>query len=120
MPGTIETASRCARVLLVDDHPLYRDALRRWLSREPVMAVCGEAGTPAEARRVCDEHNPDLIVLDLALPDGGGLALLKESRGWADPKVLVVTVLNEDDPLALGPCGSARPVSSRNAWREKS
>lgn len=94
--------SGCARVLLVDDHPLYRDALRAWLSREPDFGVCGEAGNAADARRLCDELQPDLILLDLALPDEDGLALLQESRGWAKPpKVLVVTVRGDDDPAAV-------------------
>lgn len=93
--------SSCARVLLVDDHPLYREALRRRIAQEPGLTVCGEAGTAAEAHRLCDEYKPDLILLDLGLPDGDGLAFLEESRGWADPpKVLVVTAGVEDGPEA--------------------
>ena len=101
MPGQNSGEAKCERVLLVDDHPMYRDALRALLSRETDFGVCGEAGTLADARRLYDELKPDLIILDLALPDGDGLAFLNESRGWAEPpKVLVVSACGEGDPVA--------------------
>lgn len=95
-------ASSCALVLLVDDHPLYREALRQRIVKEPGLTICGEAGTAADARRLCDEYKPDLILLDLRLPDGLSLVLLEESRGWEKPpKVLVVTAEPEDGTEAM-------------------
>ena len=95
-------ASPYSRVLIVDDHPLFRDALRTCLSHDAGFTVCGAAGSAVEARRLCAELRPELMLLDLGLPDGDGLALLEESRTWeSPPKVLVITVRGEDDPVAL-------------------
>ena len=95
-------ATAAATVLLVDDHPLYRDGLKALLSRSPDLTVCGEAGTIAEARRLVAEHQPSLVILDLGLPDGGGMEFLQELRERPDPpKVLILTVRDENDPAAV-------------------
>ena len=100
MSQSAETS--CARILLVDDHPLYRNGLRQLLSGHDGFAVCGEAGTLADARRLCDEFTPGLVTLDLVMPDGQGLDFLRESREWAKPpSVLIITMKKADDPIAL-------------------
>lgn len=82
--------------MLVDDHPLTRDALRQLLSGHPKLSVCGEAGTLADARLMAAQRLPDLILLDIHLPDGNGLELLEEVRTWSNPpKVLVVSACDE-------------------------
>src|SRR5688500_6442295 len=99
---TVETTRpRCARILLVEDHPLVRSAMRRMLSGRPQFTVCGEAGTLAEARRLCRELTPDLVLLDASLPDGDGLGLLEESRGWADPPKVLILAADEADTAAV-------------------
>lgn len=98
-PALTDRVSGCASILLVDDHPLTRDALRMLLSGEPGLSVCGEAGTLEEARLAAAKLLPDLILLDLQLPDGNGLGLLEEVRGWGDPPaVLVVSGCDEGSP----------------------
>ncbi|HEX6986826.1 MAG TPA: response regulator transcription factor [Planctomycetaceae bacterium] len=98
----MKTEASCERILLVDDHPLIRSGLRQLLSEHDGFAVCGEAGTLCDARRLYDELGPDLIVLDLAMPDGDGLAFLEETRGWAaPPQVLVLTIQEADGPAAI-------------------
>ena len=100
MPLTAETT--CARILLVDDHPFFRMGVRQFLSGHDGFAVCGEAGTLADATRLCDEYLPDLVILDLKLPDGDGMDFLQESRGWSKPpKVLILTMRKTDDPTAV-------------------
>ena len=91
-----------SRVFLVDDHPLFRFGLRHLLACDPAFGVCGEASTLADARRFARELEPDLMILDLSLPDGDGLTLLEESRDWArPPAVIILTMREEDDPACL-------------------
>lgn len=95
-PTLTDRVARCVSILLVDDHPLTRDGLRLLLSDEPGLKVCGEAGTLETARLEAARLLPDLILLDLQLPDGSGLALLEEVRGWGNPPaVLVVSGCDE-------------------------
>jgi DNA-binding NarL/FixJ family response regulator len=66
------------RVLVIDDHPLIVDGLRGALAREPAISVVGTAGTLAEGRRSVADLAPDIVLLDLRLPDGSGTELLAE------------------------------------------
>ena len=63
-------------ILIVDDHPMMRTALRITLEDQADLTVVGEAGTVAEGRRQAMALKPDLILLDLYLPDGSGLDLI--------------------------------------------
>lgn len=69
------------RVLVVEDDPVAADAHALYVSRVPGFAVAGVAHTRAEAGRALDRLEVDLILLDLYLPDGHGLALLRALRG---------------------------------------
>jgi DNA-binding NarL/FixJ family response regulator len=66
------------RIVTADDHPIFRDGLRRLLESEPGFEVVGEAGTTKEALRLVAELAPDILLLDLAMPDGSGLDVLRE------------------------------------------
>ena len=63
-------------ILLVDDSPEDRVVYRRFLGQPPAAAVCLEAATGAEGLRLCQQSQPDCIVLDLHLPDMHGLQFL--------------------------------------------
>jgi two-component system, NarL family, nitrate/nitrite response regulator NarL len=65
------------RIVIADDHPMFRDGLRRLLESEPGFEVVGEVARPAEAMAAIREHAPDVLLLDLLMPDGGGLAVLR-------------------------------------------
>jgi DNA-binding NarL/FixJ family response regulator len=80
------------RILLVDDHPLILDGLTLALDADG-MSVVGAARTIAEARRLAAFERPDLILLDVQLPDGSGLGLLPELTSFpGHPKVIVLTL----------------------------
>ena len=64
-------------VLLVDDHAIVRVGLRNIINDESDLRVVGEAGSCAAARREAKETNPDVIVLDLRLPDGSGVEIIE-------------------------------------------
>lgn len=80
------------RVMIVDDHPVVRRGLRAFLETQPGIEVVGEAGDGKEALHVAATSMPDVVLLDLHLPDASGSELIPEMRRWnPDVKVLVVT-----------------------------
>ena len=82
-----------ARVLLVDDHPSFRQALGFMLRREPGIDAVAQAGSLAEARGVlAGDEEVDMAVLDLDLPDGYGADLIKDVHAACpDARVLILT-----------------------------
>ncbi len=79
------------RILLADDHPIFRDGLRRLLEAEPDLKVVGEACDGAEAVKMARQLKPDLMLLDLAMPRMPGLEALREmSSGPAANSVRVI------------------------------
>jgi DNA-binding NarL/FixJ family response regulator len=88
------------RVVVVDDHTLMRQGLVGLLDDEPDIEVIGQAGDISTGRTTIEAMNPDIILMDLGLPDGSGLDLTAELTD-ADPelRVLVVTMHERDDYL---------------------
>jgi two-component system nitrate/nitrite response regulator NarL len=89
------------RVLLVDDHTLFRKGLAELLEQRGEIKVAGIAGNAEDAIRIVPEARPDVIITDLNMPPNGGLGLLRQLRadGWHGP-VLVLTVSDAEDDLA--------------------
>lgn len=80
-----------ARILLVDDHPLVRRALRQAIEREQDMVVCGEAEDREEALALVTASSPNLAVVDLSLKSSDGLELIKDIRR-KHPEVLTLVL----------------------------
>ena len=88
------------RVVIVDDHQLVRDGIRLLLSRHPDLEIVGEAGSVAQAVRRVAFDEPDLVLLDVDLPDGSGVEACRRIRAMSPaPKVLMLTAYA--DPSAL-------------------
>jgi two-component system, NarL family, nitrate/nitrite response regulator NarL len=66
------------RILMADDHPIFRDGLRRLLESEPDFKVVAEASDGAEAVALAKEHTPDILLLDLTMPRSPGMEALRE------------------------------------------
>ena len=87
-------------ILIVDDHPMMRTALRITLEDQADLRVVGEAGTVAEGRRQAIALKPDLILLDLYLPDGSGLDLIHfRNEQLPGTRILVVTSSNNEKDI---------------------
>ena len=82
-------------VMLVDDHTMLREGLRRSFADCDDIQVVGEAGTAAELIRVLPQHRPDVLILDIKLPDIDGPALIKQVK-TASPatRVVILTMYN--------------------------
>jgi DNA-binding NarL/FixJ family response regulator len=84
------------RVLLVDDHPMVVAGLRALLAPMPALAVVATAGTAAEAYAAVAAHRPDVVLLDLNLPDESGLDVCRRLVSeYPSLKILALTTLNE-------------------------
>jgi DNA-binding NarL/FixJ family response regulator len=86
------------RLLLVDDHPLMRRGQADLLNREPDFEVCGEAGTAREALAAVAKLKPDLVIMDMALPDKDGLELLKDLLAL-QPDLPVLAMSLQDETI---------------------
>ena len=89
------------RVFLVDDHSVFRAGVKAELAAagDGQLDIVGEAGTVAEAVRGIEQTQPDVVLLDVHMPDGGGLAVLKRAPG---PAYLVLSVSDAaEDVIAL-------------------
>jgi len=84
------------RILIVDDHPATRDGLRIAIVPQPDLQVVGEAATWQSALRLAHELRPDVMVLDLNLPDGNGWTLIEQLKSTKSlPSTLVLSVCDE-------------------------
>jgi len=86
------------RVVIVDDHPMVREGLRTMLDEDGIEVV-GEAATTAEALRETRRATPDVLLLDVELPDGDGLATLPELRRVAPGVGILIVTMHADRAL---------------------
>ncbi|GAB3170231.1 response regulator [Streptomyces incanus] len=99
------------RVVLADDERMVRTALRAILSAEPDLEVVGEAATGAQAVSVVREHRPDVVLMDVRMPEIDGIRATEQILAGLDdpPRVVVVTTFENDsyvyDALRVGAAG---------------
>jgi two-component system nitrate/nitrite response regulator NarL len=87
-------------VVLADDHPIVLDALQSLFSLQPDLQVVGRCLSGAETLRVVAERRPDILVLDLRMPNGDGLSVLREMARLQSPtRVVVLTAAVSDDDV---------------------
>lgn len=85
------------RLLLVDDHPIMRHGLAQLIRSEPGLDVCAEAGSASEGLAAVATHRPDLVVIDLTLPDKNGLELLKDIQAMHPGTLCLVLSMHDED-----------------------
>ncbi len=101
LPGMADSPRRPPiRVLLADDHPIFRAGLRALLEAQPDMRVVGEAGDGAEAVALASQLRPDVVLLDISMPGVDGLQALKRMQSAGLPsRPLVLTMHAENEYL---------------------
>jgi DNA-binding NarL/FixJ family response regulator len=91
--------ARSVRILVADDHELVRQGMRTILQAEPGWTVCAEATNGRQAVATALDLKPDLVVLDIAMPELNGVEVIRQIRRSLDVPILIVTMYDADDVL---------------------
>jgi len=95
-PGNVMTKRNARRILIVDDHPIVRQGLRRLMENEEDLIVCGEVETARDARTAIKELSPDAVIVDISLKQGDGIELVRDVRAhYATLPMLVLSMHDE-------------------------
>lgn len=97
-----ESAEKIITVLLADDHPIVRKAMRTELENESDFKVIGEASDGEEAIRLADELHPDVVVMDIGMPKVNGIDATKKIKAISNNTVVVVLTVYDDIEHVLG------------------
>jgi len=88
------------KILIVDDHPLFRAGLRQVITADPHFELVGETGDGEDALLLIQERKPDVAVLDLKLPGLTGLEIARKLQAKRSPvRVIILTMHNEEEIL---------------------
>jgi DNA-binding NarL/FixJ family response regulator len=107
------------RVLVVDDHPLFRDGLVGLLRTVPDMEVVGAVGTGEEAVELAVREAPDVVLMDLNLPGMPGLEATRQVLARTSAAVLVLTMVDDDDSVVAALRVGARGYLLKGAVQEE-
>lgn len=88
-----------ARILIADDHPIFRAGLAMSLKENADFSLCGEAASADESVQLASSTRPDLVLLDLSMPGGGQSALVRILANDPSIKVVVLTASEDDDDV---------------------
>jgi DNA-binding NarL/FixJ family response regulator len=88
------------RIFLVEDHPVTREGFAQLIDYQDDLKVCGQAGTVAEALVVIPEAKPDLAIVDISLPDGDGIELVKALRATVPGLPILVLSMHDETRCA--------------------
>ena len=108
------------RVLIADDHAIVRAGLRALLKEEAGMELVGEASGGEEALRLVESLHPDILVLDLSMPDMDGIQVTKRVHATAPAIRILILTVHEDEALLREASGLAqRGIFSKHAAEEE-
>jgi DNA-binding NarL/FixJ family response regulator len=89
------------RIVIVDDHPLFRKGLEQLITNSDGFCICGQAGNAAEAMSVIRKIKPDLAIVDLSLPGANGIELIKNIRAEFEKLPVLVLSMHDESLYAL-------------------
>lgn len=115
----MDSATRPTRILIVDDHPIFRDGLRRLLESEPGFEVVGEAEDGAGAIAQAEKLRPDILLLDVAMPRVTGLGALQGlSKLDTSTKTILLTAAIESSDIVTALQLGARGIVLKDTATE--
>ena len=107
------------KILIADDHPVVREGLIAMLSREGDFEVVGEAKDGVEAVNRAKELSPDVVLMDLRMPEMDGVEAMRQIRpAMPDVKFIILTTYSDDDYIFSGIEAGARAYLLKDAPRE--
>jgi DNA-binding NarL/FixJ family response regulator len=97
------------RILVVDDHPVYRDGLRALIERSTDLELAGEAASGGDAVALAETSSPDVILMDIRMPGMSGIDATRRILGArAETRILILTMSEDDDSLFAAMRAGAR------------
>jgi two-component system, NarL family, nitrate/nitrite response regulator NarL len=87
------------RIVIADDHPLYRDGVARTLAERADFAVVGACGSAGDAVALVERHHPDLVLLDISMPGGGIEAARRIAALGLQTRIVMLTVSERDEDV---------------------
>jgi two-component system nitrate/nitrite response regulator NarL len=118
MQHPITETTGVVRILIADDHPIFRDGLRGLLESEPGFRVVGEAADGVEAVKTAHALQPDVLLLDVAMPRMGGLETLSALAGSQTRVIILAASMNEGAVLKAIQLGARGVVLKEAATRQ--
>src|SRR6059058_3980881 len=108
------------RILLIDDFPLIREGFAAALEADPGLTIVGQADNGEDGLRLARELQPDVVILDLRMPEMGGMTVLEKLRTESpETKVLVVTATEKAQPLLDAVAAGAAGYLTKRSTREE-
>jgi DNA-binding NarL/FixJ family response regulator len=107
------------RLLVVDDHPIVREGLRAVLDREPDLVVAADCGRGQDAVRLAAALRPDVVLMDLRLPDLDGIAAIERITAEGTARVLVLTSYDTDGDVVRAVAAGAVGYLLKGCSREE-
>ena len=89
------------RILVIDDHPLMREAISKWIDRDPDLKVCGQAENAAAGMQAAARHKPDLVLSDISMEGRSGLELLKDLKAINPDLPVVIHSMHNESVYAM-------------------
>ncbi|MCX6004237.1 MAG: response regulator transcription factor [Chloroflexi bacterium] len=108
------------KIVIVDDHPVVREGIGSMLKREPDFKIVGEASNGLEAVEKVRELAPDVVLMDLRMPELDGVeAMIKIKAENTDVKFIILTTFSDDEYIFRGIAAGARAYLLKDAPREE-
>src|ERR1043166_1845164 len=89
------------RILIIDDHPLVREGVKRVLAKETGIAIVAEVGHPGGVSRVLDELEVDLVLLDISMPEKSGFEVLTELKARFPALPVLMLSMHPEEKFAV-------------------